>query len=59
MNDPETHELGPVLKTIDDWSFLGADFDPETAIQIAKCELDPLSLKSLKEISEQREELDR
>ena len=23
LNDPETHELGPVLKAIDNWDFLG------------------------------------
>ena len=31
MNDPETHELGPVLKTIENWDFLGSQFDNETA----------------------------
>lgn len=31
LNDPETHELGPILKSHDNWDFLGADFDDETA----------------------------
>ena len=31
LNDPETHELGPVLKTLENWDFLGLPFDNETA----------------------------
>ena len=56
MNDPETHELGPVLKSFANWDFLGSEFDNETAKQIAECELDPISLKSLKQAVAEREE---
>ena len=48
LNDPETHELGPILKTYDNWDFLGASFDADTAKKIAECELDPISLLPLK-----------
>jgi hypothetical protein len=35
LNDPETHELGKLLKKYDDLSFLGASLDFETMIKIA------------------------
>lgn len=56
LNDPETHELGPILKQYESLDFLGAEFATETARQIAECEIDPISLKSLKELAEKREE---
>ena len=31
LNDPETHELGPLLKNHHDLDFLGAPVDSETA----------------------------
>ena len=47
MNDPETHELGPVLKTYDNWDFLGKAFDQEISKQIAYCDIDPITHESL------------
>lgn len=59
LNDPDVHELGPVLKQYDNLDFLGNEFDAETAKKIAHCEIDPITLQPLKEIAEKREENDR
>ena len=48
LNNPETHELSPIYKTYDNWDFLEASFDADTAKKIAECELDQISLLPLK-----------
>jgi hypothetical protein len=51
--------MGGLLKKYDNLDFLGAIIDAETMIKIATCEIDPISLRSLKEVVEERERLNR
>ena len=54
--------MGPVLKTYDNWDFLGANLDSETAKKVANCEIDPMThqpLKLMVEASEERLQLQR
>ena len=59
LNDPETHELGPLLKNYTDLDFLGAELDNETANKIAECVIDPISRENLKDMIFKKEEEDR
>ena len=54
--------MGPVLKTYDNWDFLGANLDSEIAKKVANCEIDPMThqpLKLMVEASEERLQLQR
>ena len=47
LNDPETHELGPLLKTYTELDFLGEMMDDEVVVQIAECVIDPITRENL------------
>lgn len=45
MNDPDTHEMGPLLKNYSNLDFLGKRMPTDIAQQIARGEIDPMSHK--------------
>ena len=59
MNDPETHELGPILKTYTDLDFLGEEMTDEVVVQIAECVIDPITRENLQESIAKKDEADR
>jgi hypothetical protein len=54
LNDPESHEMGPLLDKYENLNFLGLELDDDTAKKIADCEIEPNTHKSLKEIARVR-----
>ena len=59
LHDPETHELGPLLKKHTDLDFLGTVLDSDIARQVAECVIDPITHENLKEMINKKEEESR
>ena len=59
LHDPETHELGPLLKKHTDLDFLGTQLDSDIAKQVAECVIDPITHENLKDMINKKEEESR
>lgn len=59
LNDPETHDKGPLLKSYEDLSFLGQEMDYETMIKVAECEICPITKQPFKLMVEEKMQKER